>query len=127
MKGELMSQGEKYVIALIEEGTPTRYYSVDGQGYPSVDTRFHAADFYDLEVEAQRVVDKLLERAETGQQVMSGGTRRPHEDISRILDVSSKKPVATASLQILMVDLVKVGNPVTISGKIEEPTGYTYD
>lgn len=115
---------EQYIIASVKNGVIFRYYS-NGE---------HSAEWYDNIRYADRFqnaaeVDEVLlslKSKESQVSAMSGGSKYPNTDLRGALGVSDTEPHAKIELVgIRFIGAVVIS--VDIEGRIQHPTGYTYD
>lgn len=96
----------------------------DGDYYPSYN--FPTKLIFSNIDKARAKLTEICKRAEE-KVVSSNGVRRPLPDITTLLALSSKKKFSSMSLTVMSITLAPVSQSAQISGKIEEPTGFTYD
>lgn len=96
----------------------------DGDYYPSYN--FPKKLIFSNIDKARAKLTEILNRSEE-KVVCSGGVRRPLPDIATLLCLSNNKKFSSMTLTAMSITLTPVSTAVQISGKIEEPTGFTYD
>lgn len=109
-----------------DESGLVRFLDIDGDGdyYPSYN--FPMKLIFSNIDKAKAKLTEILNRSEK-KVVCSGGVRRPLPDIGILLCLSNNKKFSSMTLTAMSITLEPVSTAVQISGKIEEPTGFTYD
>lgn len=96
----------------------------DGDYYPSYN--FPTKLIFSNADKARAKLTEILNRAEE-KVVSHDGVRRPLPDIANLLCLSDNKKFSSMTLSVMSVTLKSASASAQISGKIEKPSGFTYD
>jgi hypothetical protein len=120
-------QSENFVVAIVEDGTVKRYYTIDpSTGYPDYLEDLRSAKFFKTKREALDIAVSLGEKANASQKPLSGGTIYPDGDIHRALAMSTAKMSAKGQAVVFKINQEPIES-VPIHGEIKKPKGYIYE
>lgn len=116
----------RVAILVRAEGKQDGFLDHDEHGMYSVSEHMPSRMTWDRAEDAVEQINKIVGGAKVVE-TSGAGTRSPNYDTRRILRLDGDAMIATASLSVVKFVLEEVTDAVTIEGKIQTPTGFTYD